>query len=89
MYDKLEREEMDVIFDVMDHHRTGRLSLHDIISGFCFMCKASAQEKLRFLFKAYDTSNNGTLEREEVAAMIRDVRVKNEVLQNAIAARAH
>ena len=41
VYEKLERAEMDVIFDVLDPQRKGLLSLQDIISGFCFMCKAS------------------------------------------------
>jgi Ca2+-binding EF-hand superfamily protein len=84
IYDKLDRAEMDVIFDVLDHQRKGRLSLQDVVSGFCFMCKATVTEKLRFLFKAYDTENNGSLDQGDVAGLLHDVRLKNEVLQNCI-----
>eukprot|EP00937_MAST-01D_sp_MAST-1D-sp2_P003978 g3978.t1 len=74
----------NALFRIFDVDNDGTIDLNEFISGFCFMCKGSVEEKAALMFTANDLDGNGTLDRQEVAAMLRDINSRLTVLQTAV-----
>ena len=72
----------DTLFRTFDVDNDGSIDMNEFISGFCFMCKGSVKEKAALLFSANDLDGNGTLDREEISMLLREIVSKMKRLQS-------
>ena len=77
----------DALFRVFDVDNDGSVDLNEFISGFCFMCKGTVEEKAALMFSANDLDKNGELDRDEIGVLLRDMTTKLALLQTAREAR--
>jgi Ca2+-binding EF-hand superfamily protein/predicted ferric reductase len=59
------------IFYYLDKDKSGTLSLHEFINGLEVVVNGSQEEKMEFLFKAFDIDNDGTLDYNELRMMLK------------------
>jgi hypothetical protein len=59
------------IFYYLDKDKSGTLSLHEFINGLEVVVNGTQEEKMEFLFKAFDIDNDGTLDYNELRMMLK------------------
>jgi len=53
-------------FSAFDHNKDGKINFREFVTGLSVVQKGTMEERLRFLFDAYDTDGSGTLTPDEV-----------------------
>eukprot|EP00941_MAST-03F_sp_MAST-3F-sp1_P004243 g4243.t1 len=61
-----DREILDRMFILFDETGDAIIDINDYITGVRLLCKGSFEEHLEFVFKLYDTEENGTCTKEDV-----------------------
>lgn len=58
-------------FSAFDVNKDGQINFREFVTGLSIVQKGSMEERLKFLFDAYDTDGSGTLTPDEVANIFR------------------
>ncbi|XP_014289084.3 Kv channel-interacting protein 1 [Halyomorpha halys] len=58
------------LFHNLDQANKGTLSFQDMACGLSILCRGSAEERLRWVFKLYDLNGDGRVSREEMAEVV-------------------
>jgi len=53
-------------FSAFDHNKDGKIDFREFVTGLSVVQKGTMEERLKFLFNAYDTDGSGTLTPDEV-----------------------
>ena len=62
------------VFRVLDQDADGLLSFRELMCGLAGLSSANTEDKLRLLFRIFDTDNDGRLARADVCALLAQVR---------------
>ena len=58
------------LFRVFDSDKSGTISFQEIVTGLAQMCGASIHDRLRLLFRMYDTNDDGFVGHSELSSML-------------------